>query len=126
MRLKGKVVKWFDDKGYGFISTGDAGDKVFAHITAFPVGAERPNFAEEVTYELMKDAKNRMKAVKRPILSCHPITMISTCSGPIDLAIWVVTDCRVPFSERRRWLPLGSQRIRLPVVRRLRKCRCRR
>ena len=64
MRLKGKVVKWFDDKGYGFISTGDVGDKVFAHITAFPNGAERPNFAEEVTYELMKDAKNRMQAVK--------------------------------------------------------------
>ena len=62
MRFKGKVIKWFDDKGYGFISTGDVGDKVFAHITAFPDGGERPKFAEEVTYELTKDAKNRMKA----------------------------------------------------------------
>jgi len=62
MRIKGKVVKWFDDKGYGFVSTSDIDEKIFAHIRAFPKSAERPKISEEVTYDLIKDAKNRMQA----------------------------------------------------------------
>ena len=68
MRLKGTLVEWKDDRGFGFIEPAEGGAKVFCHVRAFDVRVRRPMPGDKLTYELGKDAQGRLAAVKvRPV-----------------------------------------------------------
>jgi uncharacterized membrane protein YsdA (DUF1294 family)/cold shock CspA family protein len=63
MRYQGKIIKWYDDKGFGFIrATVDSKD-VFFHISQIHQLKKRPEINELVTYEIAKDDKGRFRAV---------------------------------------------------------------
>jgi len=62
MRLRGKITKWNDDKGFGFISPLRGGEQVFVHIRAFSNRHRRPVGNEFVTYETGFDDRGRMRA----------------------------------------------------------------
>ena len=82
MRQQGKIIKWLDDKGYGFVSADGANEQIFIHISAFPRGQERPHIGELVTFDVAKDSKKGLQAynvtylnrpnvqVKRDRISC--------------------------------------------------------
>lgn len=59
MRYQGKVVKWFDEKGYGFIQNGADAGQIFAHISAFPPGRGKPQIDEAVTFEIAEGEKGQ-------------------------------------------------------------------
>jgi uncharacterized membrane protein YsdA (DUF1294 family)/cold shock CspA family protein len=62
MRYQGKIIKWHDDKGYGFVrATSDSKD-VFVHISDIRHLNKRPEINELVSYELMKDDRGRFRA----------------------------------------------------------------
>lgn len=63
MRAIGKIIKWNDDKGYGFIEPMAGGKEVFAHIKAFPGNSRRPGIGSEVSYEVSSDGQGRPRAV---------------------------------------------------------------
>lgn len=42
MRTQGTLIKWNDDRGFGFAKTRDTGMDVFAHVSEFPRGGRRP------------------------------------------------------------------------------------
>jgi len=52
---------WNDDRGFGFITPASGGSRVFAHVSAFPRGG-RPVPGGEVTYEQIRDGRNRARA----------------------------------------------------------------
>jgi len=62
MRYQGKITRWQDDKGFGFIAWHGGGNPVFVHIKAFSQSARRPEVGDIVTYELAKDASGRNRA----------------------------------------------------------------
>lgn len=66
MRLQGKITRWEDDRGFGFISWNGDGSTVFVHIKAFPNGSRRPKLGDVVTYELVdgKDGKSRAEKAR--------------------------------------------------------------
>jgi len=39
---KGKLVRWFDDKGFGFIKSENAKDDIFIHISALKGMSRKP------------------------------------------------------------------------------------
>jgi uncharacterized membrane protein YsdA (DUF1294 family)/cold shock CspA family protein len=62
MRYQGKIIKWHDDKGYGFVrATSDSKD-VFVHISDIRHLNKRPEINELVSYELMNDDRGRSRA----------------------------------------------------------------
>jgi uncharacterized membrane protein YsdA (DUF1294 family)/cold shock CspA family protein len=62
MRLRGKLIKWKDDRGFGFITPIRGGQQVFVHITAFTNQNRRPVGNEFVTYETVSDDTGRLRA----------------------------------------------------------------
>lgn len=68
MRFDGKLEKWNDDRGFGFIMPSRGGDTVFVHISAFPHEGGRPKVGELLSFEVEPagDGKRRAINVQRP------------------------------------------------------------
>ena len=64
MRQEGRIIRWNDDKGFGFITPAGGGDPVFVHVKAFVRRDKRPAANEVVTYELQYDERKRARAAK--------------------------------------------------------------
>ena len=72
MRFDGKLEKWNDDRGFGFIAPLHGGEPVFVHVSAFPRDGRRPKLGESLTFEVepagdgKKRAINVQRAGQRP------------------------------------------------------------
>lgn len=63
MRDQGRLVEWFDEKGYGFIQPEDASkDRVFLHIKDFSRPGPRPIVGCALEYVVQLDGQGRCKA----------------------------------------------------------------
>lgn len=63
MRYQGKIIKWYDDKGFGFIRATQDSKDIFLHISEIHKLNKRPEINEAVTYEIVKDGQGRFRAV---------------------------------------------------------------
>jgi cold shock CspA family protein len=63
MRIKGKITKWNDEKGFGFLKPSTGDKEVFVHISEFNNRNRRPKLNELVTYSLATDKQGRPRAV---------------------------------------------------------------
>ena len=72
MRFEGKLEKWNDDRGFGFITPMQGGEPVFVHVSAFPRDGRRPSLGESLTFQVepagdgKKRAINVQRADRRP------------------------------------------------------------
>lgn len=64
MRYQGRITKWKDDQGFGFITPNGGGEPVFVHVKTFSNRDRRPVGNEPVTYELTVDERRRPRAAK--------------------------------------------------------------
>jgi uncharacterized membrane protein YsdA (DUF1294 family)/cold shock CspA family protein len=64
MRVKGTIVQWNDERGFGFVETAPGGTRVFCHISQFAARSRRPIVGERVTYETSRDERGRLRAVQ--------------------------------------------------------------
>lgn len=64
MRYQGKITKWNDGKGFGFISRNDNNQQIFVHISAFENAQQqrRPTVGEVVSFEVADDIKKGLQA----------------------------------------------------------------
>ncbi len=58
----GKIEKWNDDRGFGFIAPAAGGDDVFVHVSAFEPGGRRPSVGDGVRYAIGRDGRGRRQA----------------------------------------------------------------
>jgi cold shock CspA family protein len=74
-RIEGKLAKWNDDRGFGFIEPTHGGDEVFVHISALPRDGRRPMNGETLLFEAQTDAQGRKRAVsvERPRRIASPV-----------------------------------------------------
>lgn len=62
--MKGKVVSWKEDKGFGFIAATDQSEKVFFHISSVKKAVRKPQVGDEVVLEIGRDSQGRLKATR--------------------------------------------------------------
>lgn len=59
VRLKGKLIKWNEDKAFGFITPNGGGDNVFIHKNAFSNRNRSPKVKDVITFSISKDKQGR-------------------------------------------------------------------
>ncbi len=59
MRLKGKLIKWDDEKAFGFIVPNGGGEHVFIHKSAFSNRQRTPQIKDIITFSITKDKQGR-------------------------------------------------------------------
>jgi len=59
LRLKGKLIKWNEDKAFGFIAPTGGGDHVFIHKTALSNRNRTPKVNDIITFSISKDNQGR-------------------------------------------------------------------
>ena len=68
MRTHGTLIKWNDERGFGFVTLSQSHEEVFVHISAFPRDGVRPRIGEIISFEVRTapDGRRRAEAVERP------------------------------------------------------------
>ena len=64
--MKGKIIKYFSRRGFGFISPEDSQDEIFFHVSNYPELVQ-PEIGKDVEFELIKTPKGN-EATKIKIL----------------------------------------------------------
>jgi cold shock CspA family protein len=91
IRLKGKINKWVDDKGFGFITPEKNTKNIFVHISAFDRAIpRRPKVGDTIFYHVKTDKNGKTKAVDASIEGVAPVSKKTYTSRP-----------RKQFRERR-------------------------
>ena len=57
---QGQIIKWQEDKGFGFIET-ETGESVFFHVSEFK-GSRRPSIGDDVVFSIGQDQQGRQQA----------------------------------------------------------------
>lgn len=60
--MRGVIVKWDDEKGYGFIRIDGGNKEIFCHISDFSPRNPRPEINEAVGFEVVSDGKGKFSA----------------------------------------------------------------
>ena len=63
-RKRGKIIKWNDDKGFGFILPADSQKNIFVHIKSFTDKSVRPAENQNVAYTVQKNNNGKDSAIK--------------------------------------------------------------
>lgn len=63
LKKKGKIIKWDDAKGFGFILPQDSKKHIFVHIKYFADKSIRPSVNQDVIYTVFKDKDGKQSAI---------------------------------------------------------------
>lgn len=64
MRSHGNLVRWNDDRGFGFIAPAQGTGEIFVHISQFPRDGLRPAPGELLSFETETTPDGKTKAVR--------------------------------------------------------------
>jgi cold shock CspA family protein len=64
VRTHGTLVKWNDERGFGFIAVASGSDEVFVHVSSFPRDGRRPQVGETVSFEIQPGSDGKRKAIR--------------------------------------------------------------
>lgn len=59
---KGQLVKWNDDRGFGFIKPSESDKEIFVHISAIKTTGRRPKVGDTIFYNLTTEADGKIRA----------------------------------------------------------------
>jgi uncharacterized membrane protein YsdA (DUF1294 family)/cold shock CspA family protein len=86
-RQTGTLVQWDDAKGYGFIAPDGGAARLFVHIQAFAVRAQRPVPGERLSFEPGRDAQGKPRALDVRAIKSPPAPAPRRDGGRVLLLI---------------------------------------
>ena len=96
--MRGKVVDWQDDRGFGFIEPEAGGVRTYFHVSSMSRGLRRPRVGDTVAFEQARAANGKIQAVRvrpaagtalRALLSSKRM-LLSIAALMIFPALWLL------------------------------------
>ena len=79
--MQGKIVRWIEDRAFGFIQEPTTGVEIFAHISVFEIQNPPPKVGEMVSFETkFNDDKGRTEAANVVYLNRSPLKVVKNSS----------------------------------------------
>ncbi|OKH19598.1 cold shock domain-containing protein [[Limnothrix rosea] IAM M-220] len=72
-RYQGKIVRWKDDRGFGFIQTNGIKKDIFLHISALQGASHRPKAGDIIYFDLKRESDGKYKAVNASFTPMAPV-----------------------------------------------------
>ncbi|CDT96112.1 cold shock domain-containing protein [Vibrio parahaemolyticus] len=69
--MKGKILRWVDERGFGFIKSDELDGDVFVHISKFPQGYRRPQVGDHVEFHLANN-QPKLSAESARLIGVEP------------------------------------------------------
>lgn len=69
---RGTLMRWNDDRGFGFIRPQSGGKEIFLHITALSTGSRRPQVGDVIYYTPTADQTGKLRAMNAHIQGATP------------------------------------------------------
>jgi len=86
MRFEGTIIYWNDERGFGFIEPAEGGQHVFVHVKAFASLSGRPQFNQQVSFEVARGPQGKTRAtcvMPTQAVRSQPLSgMLSTPAEP--------------------------------------------
>jgi cold shock CspA family protein len=67
MEMKGKLIRWKDDRGLGFIKSSDINGDIFIHISELETKSRKPLVNDVIYFSVVKDKSGKKRAVNAKI-----------------------------------------------------------
>ena len=67
MKLKGKLIRWNEERGFGFINSSSVKDDVFIHISELKHMSRRPQINDVIYFDTITDKTGKTKAINATI-----------------------------------------------------------
>jgi len=67
MEMKGKLIRWKDDRGFGFIKSSDINGDIFIHISELETKSRKPLVNDVIYFSVVKDKSGKKRAVNAKI-----------------------------------------------------------
>ena len=90
MRTHGKLSKWNEQRGFGFIEAATGSAEIFVHVTAFPRDGIHPRIGELISFEIDQRGDGKLRAVRvmrpggsDPLRQRSPVQPSSTWRAPL-------------------------------------------
>ena len=83
--MKGKLVRWNEDRGFGFIKSSDISEDIFIHVSALKTMSRRPLVGDVIYFKVLTDKAGKNKAVNAKIQGVSAKTTQSTKSRKSNL-----------------------------------------
>lgn len=77
----GKLIRWKDDRGFGFIQPNHDGQEVFLHISEIKDSTRRPKENDTIYYYVTVDANGKIRAYNAFILGARSKSTMSHSSA---------------------------------------------
>lgn len=75
--MQGKIVRWIENRAFGFIQEPTTGVEIFAHISVFEIQNPPPKIGEMVSFETQfNDEKGRTEAANVVYLNRSPLKVV--------------------------------------------------
>ncbi|WP_197426996.1 DUF1294 domain-containing protein [Noviluteimonas gilva] len=106
MRFAGRLTEWHDEKGYGFVVPNGGGERVFVHVKKFERLRRRPIEGELLSYEVARDDKGRLAAMRVRMAGQTAATEQKHGARRIPhTLLGLVAITAIAFAAWRGWLP---------------------
>lgn len=67
MKSKGKLIRWNEDRGFGFIKSSNIKDDVFIHISELKKMSRGPQLNDVIFFDATTDVRGKTKAINATI-----------------------------------------------------------
>jgi cold shock CspA family protein len=74
---KGKLIRWIDDKGFGFIKPESGENDIFIHISAIRGMSRKPIIGDVIHYQIGFDNNGQVRAVNAKIEGVSQLVMLT-------------------------------------------------